>query len=250
MKHYTVVTLFPELVHAFRAAGIVGRACERGLVTIETINPRDFAGDRRGTVDDSCYGGGPGMVMMAPPLRAAIAAARARYAPALVVCMSPQGRRLHQREVPRLAASRHLVLVAGRYEGIDERIVERDIDEEWSVGDFVVSGGEVPAMLMIDAIVRTLPDVLGDAGSAQQDSFSDGLLEYPHYTRPESFDGVRPPAVLLSGHHAAIAAWRRQQQLGRTWLKRPDLLPANGLTKTDQAALLAYLDELAAASGN
>ena len=236
MNRFTVITLFPELLHAFRETGIVGRARERNLVAIETINPRAFAGDRRGTVDDTPYGGGPGMVMMAAPLRAAITAAR-QAAPALVIYLSPQGRRFHQREVPRLAARHHLILVAGRYEGIDERVIERDIDEEWSVGDFVVSGGEVPAMLVIDAIVRTLPEALGDERSAREDSFSDGLLDHPHYTRPETFDDQTTPSVLLSGHHGAIAAWRWQQQLGRTWLKRPDLLPAAGLAPEAQAAL-------------
>ena len=243
MNRYTVVTLFPELIDAFRVTGIVGRACERGLISIETENPRAFTTDRRGTVDDSPYGGGPGMVMQAPPLHAAIVAARATSESALVIYLSPQGRRFHQREVPRLARCPHLILVAGRYEGIDERVIERDVDEEWSVGDFVVSGGEVPAMLIIDAIVRTLPAVLGDACSAQQDSFSDGLLEHPQYTRPEVYAGMSTPSVLLGGHHAAIAEWRRQQQLGRTWQKRPDLLPAAGLTSADQAVLASFLHE-------
>ncbi len=240
MNRYTVITLFPELLHAFRDTGIVGRCQSRGLVTIETINPRSFAIDRRATVDDSPYGGGPGMVMMAAPLRAAIDAARASGPPARVIYMSPQGRRFQQRDVPQLAACPHLVLVAGRYEGIDERLLARDIDEEWSVGDFVLSGGEVPAMLMIDAIVRTLPDALGDARSALEDSFSDGLLDHPHYTRPEVLDGVAVPPVLLSGNHAAIDAWRLQQRIGRTWERRPDLLPAAGLTAADQAVLDAY----------
>lgn len=240
MNRYTVITLFPELLHAFRETGVVGRCHSRGLVSIDTVNPRSFTSDRRGTVDDSPYGGGPGMVMLAAPLRAAIAAARAAAAPARVLYMSPQGRRFQQRDVARLAACPHLVLVAGRYEGIDERLLARDIDEEWSVGDFVLSGGEVPAMLMIDAIVRTLPDALGDERSAQEDSFSDGLLDHPHYTRPEVLDGDAVPAVLLSGHHAAISNWRRQQRLGRTWQRRPDLLPAAGLSAADQALLDAY----------
>ncbi len=240
MNRYTVITLFPELLNAFRDTGIVGRCQSRGLISIECINPRAFTSDRRATVDDTSYGGGPGMVMMAAPLRAAIDAARAAAPPALVIYMSPQGRRFQQRDVARLAACSHLVLVAGRYEGVDERLLERDIDEEWSVGDFVLSGGEVPAMLMIDAIVRTLPNALGDERSAQQDSFSDGLLDHPHYTRPEVLDGEAVPAVLLSGHHAAITAWRREQRIGRTWDRRPDLLPATGLSPADQAALAAY----------
>lgn len=240
MNRYTVITLFPELVHAFRDTGIVGRCRQRGLVAIDTVNPRTYTHDRRATVDDTPYGGGPGMVMMAAPLRAAIAAARDRAAPSRVIYLSPQGRRFQQREVARLAACPHLVLVAGRYEGVDERLLERDIDEEWSVGDFVLSGGEVPAMLMIDAIVRTLPDALGDERSAREDSFSDGLLDHPHYTRPEVLDGAPVPSVLLSGHHAAIEQWRRQQRIGRTWQRRPDLLPAEGLDAADQALLDAY----------
>lgn len=249
MNRYTVITLFPELVHAFRDTGIVGRCHQRGLIAIDTINPRTYTHDRRATVDDTPYGGGPGMVMMATPLRAAIAVARGA-GPALVIYLSPQGRRFQQRDVVRLAACPHLVLVAGRYEGIDERLLARDIDEEWSVGDFVLSGGEVPAMLMMDAIVRTLPDALGDARSAQQDSFSDALLDHPHYTRPEVLDGEAVPPVLLSGHHAAIDAWRRQQRIGRTWQRRPDLLPAAGLSANDQALLDAYRRELEESSGD
>lgn len=240
MNRYTVITLFPELLHAFRATGIVGRCQSRGLVAIEAINPRSFTNDRRATVDDTPYGGGPGMVMMAAPLRAAIANARSLAPASLVIYLSPQGRRFRQRDVARLAACPHLVLVSGRYEGIDERLLARDVDEECSVGDFVVSGGEVPAMLMIDAIVRTLPDALGDERSAQQDSFSDGLLDHPHYTRPEVLDGQAVPAVLLGGHHAEIAAWRRQQRIGRTWQRRPDLLSSLGLNSKDRATLEIY----------
>lgn len=240
MKRYTVISLFPELLHAFRETGVVGRCRSRGLLTIETINPRSFALNRRATVDDTPYGGGPGMVMMVAPLRAAIAAARTLTPTSLVIYLSPQGRRFRQREVARLAAHPHLVLVAGRYEGIDERLLARDIDEEWSVGDFVVSGGEVPAMLILDAIVRTLPDALGDERSVEEDSFSDGLLDHPHYTRPELLDGQAVPAVLLSGHHAEIDAWRRQQRIGRTWARRPDLLPSQGLSMSDRAALETY----------
>lgn len=240
MNRYTVITLFPELLYAYREIGIVGRCQSRGLITIEGINPRSFTSDRRATVDDSPYGGGPGMVMMAAPLRAAIAQARALTPTSLVIYLSPQGRRFRQRDVPRLAACPHLILVAGRYEGIDERLLVRDVDEEWSVGDFVLSGGEVPAMLMIDAIARTLPNALGDERSAQEDSFSDGLLDHPHYTRPEILDDQSVPAVLLSGHHAEIAAWRREQRIGRTWQRRPDLLPSMGLNTKDNATLEAY----------
>ncbi len=240
MNRYTVITLFPELLSAYGETGIVGRCRSRGMVAIEGVNPRAFTTDRRATVDDTPYGGGPGMVMMAAPLRAAIEHARTLSPTSLVIYLSPQGRRFRQRDVPRLAACPHLILVAGRYEGIDERLLERDVDEEWSVGDFVVSGCEVPAMLMIDAIVRTLPNALGDERSAQQDSFSDGLLDHPHYTRPEILDDQSVPAVLLSGHHAEIAAWRRQQRLGRTWQRRPDLLPTLGLDSKDGDALEAY----------
>ena len=241
VNRYTVITLFPELLQVFRDTGIVGRCQSRGLIDIATLNPRVYTSDRRSTVDNTPYGGGPGMVMMAAPLRAAIAAARARTQAARVIYLSPQGRRFQQREVARLAACPHLVLVAGRYEGVDERVIARDIDEEWSVGDVVVSGGEVPAMLMIDAIVRTLPEALGDERSAQEDSFSDGLLDHPHYTRPESLDDQVVPAVLLSGHHGEIAAWRRQQRIGRSWQRRPDLLPSCGLTQGDRTALETFL---------
>lgn len=237
MHRFTVVTLFPELLAAFAATGIVRRAVESGLVRIACVNPRDFADDRRGTVDDAPYGGGPGMVMMVEPLRRAIAAARGSCSGTHVACLSPQGRRFDQAAVAELAAHGHLVLVAGRYEGIDERLMERDVDSEWSVGDFVVSGGEVPAMLLVDAITRTLPGALGHARSASEDSFSDGLLDHPHYTRPERVGDQAVPAVLLSGDHAAIARWRRRQQLGRTLQRRPDLLAAAALDQDDLALL-------------
>ncbi len=249
MLQIDVVTLFPKMFDAITASGITGRARERRAYQFLPWNPRDFAANVHRTVDDRPYGGGPGMVMMAAPLRAAIAAARGA-GPALVIYLSPQGRRFQQRDVARLASCPHLVLVAGRYEGIDERLLARDIDEEWSVGDFVLSGGEVPAMLMIDAIVRTLPDALGDARSAQEDSFSEDLLDHPHYTRPEILDGEAVPPVLLSGHHAAIDAWRRQQRIGRTWQRRPDLLPSGGLSVTDLALLAAYRRDLEESSGD
>ncbi len=244
MLRFTVITLFPELIEAFAGTGVIGRARTAGVVAIETLNPRDFAADRRGTVDDTPYGGGPGMVMMVAPLRAAIGAARAATPGAAhVACLSPQGRRFEQGAVGELARHTHLVLVAGRYEGIDERIMTHDVDSEWSVGDFVVSGGEVPAMLMIDAIARTLPGALGDQRSAAEDSFVDGLLDCPHFTRPESIDGERVPAVLLSGDHAAIAAWRRMQRLGRTLARRPDLLAGRTLSAEDEALLAAFRRE-------
>jgi tRNA (guanine37-N1)-methyltransferase len=244
MNRFSVVTLFPDLINAYRNCGVVGRACERGLIDIETVNPRDYAPDRRSTIDDTPYGGGPGMVMMVGPLRKAISAARERSDCAVhVAFLTPQGRRFEQHCVPELAGHGHLVLVAGRYEGIDERIVSHDIDSEWSIGDFVASGGELPALLMIDTIARTLDGVLGDQCSAQEDSFCDGLLDYPHYTRPESIDEQNVPAVLLSGDHGAIARWRRKQRLGRTLERRPDLLEQASLSDADRSLLEEYQRE-------
>jgi tRNA (guanine37-N1)-methyltransferase len=238
MRRFSVITLFPELLAAFAGVGIVRRACERGIIDIQLFNPRDFATDARNTVDDNAYGGGPGMVMMVPPLRAAIAAARAT-APAgvYVVYLSPQGRTLAQSALPLLERHPHLVLLAGRYEGIDERLIEQDIDEEWSLGDFVLSGGEIAAMAVIDALTRRLPGALGDERSALEDSFENGLLDFPHYTRPVVVDGQDVPAVLLSGNHAAIAGWRRAQALERTWRRRPDLLANCVLSASDRALL-------------
>jgi tRNA (guanine37-N1)-methyltransferase len=246
----TVVTLFPELVESFRSVGIVRRACAAGIAAVDSVNPRSYADDRRGTVDDAPYGGGPGMVMMVTPLRRAIAAARTRDPrPATVFALSPQGRPFTQGDARRLAADAgHLILVAGRYEGMDERLLMQDVDAEWSIGDFVVSGGELPALLVIEALVRLLPAALGDASSAEIDSFSDGLLDHPHYTRPEVLDGAAVPAVLLSGDHAAIARWRRKQQLGRTWLRRPDLLAGRVLDRADAALLAEFQREHAAAA--
>lgn len=222
---------------------MIRRCVEGALVSIETVNPREFASDRRGTVDDAPYGGGPGMVMMVEPLRMAIAAARRRDAHAAhVVYLTPQGRRFDQQGARELGEREHLILIAGRYEGVDERVVARDVDSEWSVGDVVLSGGEIPAMLMIDAIVRKLPGALGDERSAEQDSFCDGLLDYPHYTRPEKVDEDVVPGILLSGDHAAIARWRRQQQLGRTYIKRPDLLESKDLGSEDQALLDEFIE--------
>lgn len=239
-----VVTLFPELVGAVAAHGIPGRAAERGLLELVTWNPRDFATDKHRTVDDRPYGGGPGMVMKVEPLRAAIRSARnAHEAPARVVYLSPQGRVLDQAAVRRFAEQPRLVLVCGRYEGIDERLIETEIDEEWSIGDYVLSGGELPAMVLIDAVARLLPGALGHEDSAAQDSFSDGLLDCPHYTRPERIEGRGVPEVLLSGNHAAIERWRRKQSLGRTWLKRPDLLAGYTLDAASEALLNEYIQE-------
>ncbi len=239
-----VVTLFPELVRGLTVGGITGRAVERGILDLQFWNPRDYTHDRHRTVDDRPYGGGPGMVMKVEPLRAAIAAARAGQQQGCpVIHLSPQGRRLDQAGVHELAAHPALILVAGRYEGIDERLVQTEIDQEWSVGDYVLSGGELAAMVVVDAVTRLLPGALGDENSAQQDSFADGLLDYPHYTRPEVIDGLRVPEVLLGGNHQAIERWRRKQALGRTWLRRPDLLQALELDQQQRELLQEFIEE-------
>ncbi|MBW3165268.1 tRNA (guanosine(37)-N1)-methyltransferase TrmD [Ferrimonas balearica] len=234
-----VVTLFPEMFRAITDFGVTGRAVKNGLIQVHTWNPRDFTTDHHRTVDDRPYGGGPGMLMMVEPLRKAIRAAKAEAGEgAKVIYLSPQGRKLTQPGVEQLATYERVVLVCGRYEGIDERIIQSEVDEEWSVGDYVLSGGELPAMNLIDAVSRLVPGVLGKAASAEQDSFSDGLLDCPHYTRPEVLDGAAVPEVLLSGNHELIRKWRLKQSLGRTWARRPELL--NNLALTDeQAKLLA-----------
>lgn len=220
-----VVTLFPEFVRQCVGVGVVGRAQERGLLQVETWNPRDFATDSYRSVDDRPYGGGPGMVMMIDPLRAALAAVReAAPEPAHVIYLSPQGARLTQGRVAALARMPRCTLLCGRYEGVDERLLAHAVDEEISIGDYVLSGGELAAAVLIDAVGRLQEGALNDAQSAQQDSFSDGLLDCPHYTRPEQDALGAVPPVLLSGDHAAIRRWRLKQSLGRTWLRRPDLL--------------------------
>lgn len=239
-----VVTLFPQMFDALRCGGVTGRAIKRGLLQLDCLNPRDFATDRHRTVDDRTYGGGPGMVMMVEPLRSTIRAARERSgAGASVIYLSPQGRRLDQAGVSELSQRDALVLVAGRYEGVDERLLETEIDEEWSIGDYVLSGGELGAMVMIDAVARLLPDALGHQDSAEQDSFVDGLLDCPHYTRPEQIDGMAVPEVLLSGDHQAIARWRLKQSLGRTWVRRPDLLQRRELSKQERGLLDEFIAE-------
>lgn len=240
-----VVSLFPEMFEAVTKYGITGRAVKQGLVAVQCWNPRDFAHDRHSTVDDRPYGGGPGMLMKVQPLRDAIGAAKAwagEQAP--VIYLSPQGRVLNQTGVQQLATYPNMVLVAGRYEGIDERLLETVIDEEWSIGDYVLSGGELPAMVMIDAITRLLPGALGHAQSAEQDSFTEGLLDCPHYTRPEVFEGREVPEVLLSGDHDRIRRWRLKESLGRTWLRRPDLLQAIDLTEEQRALLTDFRRDL------
>lgn len=239
-----VVTLFPEMVNAVAEYGVVGRAERRGLVSIDTENPREHAVDVHRTVDDRPYGGGPGMVMKFEPLAAAIAAIGHRLPKgAPVVCLSPQGRVFDQETARRYAELPGLILLAGRYEGIDERLIESHVDEELSLGDFVLSGGEIAAMAVIDAVVRLLPGALGDDESAAQDSFMQGLLDHPHYTRPELVDGRVVPEVLLSGDHGAIARWRTKQALGRTALRRPDLLERLELDDEQRKLLDEFLKE-------
>jgi tRNA (guanine37-N1)-methyltransferase len=223
---FAVVTLLPEIFAAYSAYGVSGRAVSEGRVGLHFENPREYAGNRHRTIDDRPYGGGPGMVMMAEPTLAAIRAARQAVPHGPVVAMSPQGRRLDQRMVERYAGLPGLILVCGRYEGMDERIYTLGVDEECSVGDYVLSGGEIAAMAVMDAVTRLLPGVLGSPGSAITDSFSTGLLDHPHYTRPEVFEGESVPPVLLSGDHRAIEQWRREQSLLRTRARRPDLLAA------------------------
>lgn len=254
MRRYDVITLFPEMFSALTGSGITRRAVDRGLYTLGLHNPRDCTTDPHRTVDDRPYGGGPGMVMLAEPLMQSIAAARAAQQAAIgrsgrVIYLSPQGRRLAQSVVMELAAEPGLVLLCGRYEGVDQRLIDREIDEELSLGDFVLSGGELPAMVLLDAIVRQLPGALNTAGSAQEDSFADGLLDCPHYTRPEVYDNERVPEVLMSGNHAAIRRWRLKQSLGRTWQRRPDLLATRLLSKTELKLLDEFRQEQAGAEG-
>lgn len=237
-----VVTLFPEMFTAITDYGVTGRAVKTGLISVDCWNPREFTHDKHRTVDDRPYGGGPGMLMKVQPLRDAIQAAKAAVGEgAKVIYLSPQGRKLDQAGVAELAERDKVVLVAGRYEGIDERLLETEIDEEWSIGDFVVSGGELPAMTLIDAVSRLLPGVLGHEDSASEDSFTEGLLDCPHYTRPEDYDGRTVPEVLLSGNHEAIRRWRLQQQLGRTWQRRPDLLDGLQLNDEQQRLLDQFI---------
>ena len=250
IKRIDVVTLFPAMVADAAKVGVTGRAAERALWSLRCWNPRDYATDAYRTVDDRPYGGGPGMVMMAGPLAAAIAAARQAQAAegvmrTRVVHLTPAGRPLKHADVVEAAArlDEGLVLLAGRYEGIDERLVEREVDEEVAIGDFVVSGGELPALMLIDAIARQLPGALNDAQSAVEESFVTGLLDCPHYTRPETYEGAKVPDVLVSGHHEAIRRWRLEQSLRRTWKRRPDLLEGRALTKEERELLAKVRDE-------
>lgn len=242
---FDVVTLFPEMVTTAAGYGVTGRAIERNIVSLSVWNPRDYTCDRHRTVDDRPYGGGPGMVMKYQPLHDAVNAAKqAGSKTAKVVYLSPQGKPITQALLSEASKVARIILVAGRYEGIDERFVERDCDDEWSIGDYVISGGELAALVVIDAVTRLLPGVLGDEDSAQQDSHSDGLLDYPHYTRPEQIDGHSVPEVLLGGNHADIDRWRMKQALGRTWQRRPDLLKKKILSAEQENLLKEFIVEL------
>lgn len=248
MLQFDVVTLFPAMFDAVTELGVTGRARERGLYQFVAWNPRDFAANVHRTVDDRPYGGGPGMVMMAEPLGKALQAACQRQQSAgverpWVVHLTPQGSLLDHAKVVELAKEPGLVLLAGRYEGVDERLIAQQVVEEISIGDYVLSGGELAAMVLMDSVVRQLPGALGDAESAEQDSFVNGLLDCPHYTRPENYAGTSVPAVLLSGNHAAITRWRLKQSLGRTWQRRPDLLERRALTKEERMLLDEYQSE-------
>lgn len=245
-----VITLFPGMFSALSEYGISGRAVRQQLLTLSYYNPRDYTSDRHRTVDDKPYGGGPGMLMKTQPVDAAITAAKRALGAASpqgtvpkVIYLSPQGKPLQQAAVQELAAQENLVLLCGRYEGIDERVLDALVDEEYSLGDFVLSGGELAAMVMLDAVTRLIPGALGDAASAEQDSFSEGLLDHPHYTRPEEYAGRHVPAVLLSGDHAKIDRWRLQQRLGATWRKRPDLLQKLELNAEQQQLLDEFIAE-------
>ena len=236
MIRFDVVTLFPEMFSAITGSGITSRALEAGLYSVTTWNPRDFTTDNYRTVDDRPYGGGPGMVMLPEPLERTLDAVKTAGG-GRVVYLTPQGKKLDHRKVMEFAKEHSLTLLCGRYEGVDERLLERRVDEEVSIGDFVLSGGELAAMALIDACVRQLPGALGDGASALEESFADGLLDCPQYTRPETYSGSKVPEVLLSGHHENIRRWRLKQALGRTWLRRPDLLEARTLSAEERKLL-------------
>ncbi|MFN5744805.1 MAG: tRNA (guanosine(37)-N1)-methyltransferase TrmD [Methylococcaceae bacterium] len=241
---FDIVTLFPEMVRQAAINGVVGRALSKGLIDLRVWNPRDYAEDRYRTVDDRPYGGGPGMVMKVAPLRRTLAAVvKDSDLVAKTIYLSPQGRLLDQQAVNAFSKMPRLILLAGRYEGVDERLIDAEVDEEWSIGDYVLSGGELPALVLFDAITRLIPGVLGHQQSALQDSHMSGLLDYPHYTRPENIEGQLVPKVLQSGSHEAIRRWRLRESLGRTWVRRPDLLQRMHLDSEQQSLLDEYQKE-------
>ncbi|MCB6183646.1 tRNA (guanosine(37)-N1)-methyltransferase TrmD [Leeia sp. TBRC 13508] len=246
--HFDAITLFPGMFESFTGSGIVSRAFKKQLCHFQAWNPRDFVEDVHKTVDDRPYGGGPGMVMLSAPLEMAVMAAKEKQRQSgveksHVVYMSPQGKVLNQDVVNDLLTKQGIILIAGRYEGVDERFIQRQVDEEISIGDYVLSGGELPAMVLMDAVIRHLPGVLNDKQSAVEDSFFSGLLDCPHYTRPEVYEGMKVPDVLLSGNHKEINRWRLKQALGRTWLRRPELLAKRALTKTESGLLTEFQAE-------
>ncbi len=244
-KWFGIISLFPDMFAPFTQQGVVGRAVKSGILEVDTFNPRDFTHDRHRTVDDRPYGGGPGMLMMVKPLTDAISAAKQVGGEnTKVIYLSPQGKKLDQAGVQRLAEYDRTILICGRYEGIDERVIESQVDEEWSIGDYVLSGGELPAMVLMDAVARLVPGVLGHQASAIEDSFADGLLDCPHYTRPEVLDGKAVPEVLLSGDHEKIRQWRLTHSLGRTWQRRPELLNHLALTEEQQRLLNEFIAQL------
>jgi len=243
---FAVVSLFPQMIREALDHGVIGRAQERGVFAVDYFDPRDYTSDAHRTVDDRPYGGGPGMVLMVEPMRSAMHAAAALLPPgSRRVYLGADGRRFEQSMAREACRWPGLLLVAGRYEGLDERLIEHEIDEEWSIGDYVLSGGELPALVVIDAIVRLMPGTLGSSESALQESFSDGLVDWPHYTRPQVLDGHEVPAVLASGDHAAIHRWRLQQALGRTWLRRPELLERRGMSEQERELLEEFKFERA-----
>lgn len=243
-----IITLFPEMFTAVSDYGVTGRAIRDGLVEVSYWNPRDYTEDKHRTVDDRPYGGGPGMLIKTGPLEQAVGAAKAAMPQAKVIYLTPQGRVLDQAAINRLAGEEALILLCGRYEGIDERVIETQVDEEWSLGDYVLSGGELAAMACLDAIIRLQPGALGSDESAGQDSFMQGLLDCPHYTRPEHYAGKSVPGVLLSGDHEAIRRWRLKQSLGRTWQRRPELLEQLDLTREQQELLNEFIEEVESGS--
>jgi tRNA (guanine37-N1)-methyltransferase len=243
-KRFTVLTLFPELINAYRDVGVIRKACESDLIEIEAINPRDYTQSTHDRVDDAPYGGGPGMVMTAGPVHRALAGLKTDKAQTRhVIYLSPQGKTFNHSDINGLNHYDHLIFLCGRYEGVDERIVLNSVDSEWSIGDYVITGGELPALVMIDALARTLPKVLGSELSSIEDSFHSGLLDYPHYTRPAEFEGHAVPEVLMSGDHGKIALWRRQQSLGRTYLRRPEFLETMSLSDEDIMLLEMFLED-------